>query len=245
MEHLLLVEDDRTLALCVRRYLEAAGYEVTAAEDAATARELWGAHRYEAVVLDLRLPDGEGLDLCRELRGEGGPPVVVVSARGDGADRMLALEAGADMYLAKPFDLDELTARVAALRRRYARVETPGRMACGELWVDRGSREARAGGQALELTRKEFDLLAMLVEAAGRILPASQLLWEIWGYSEEVRTRTLDVHIGRLRQKLAAAGATGCRIVTKAGVGYGMEGGVSVSVDSVSGETATPASPRY
>jgi DNA-binding response OmpR family regulator len=91
--------------------------------------------------------------------------------------------------------------------------------------VDRAARQARAGGRALELTRKEFDLLAALVAAAGRILPAAELRWEVWGYNDEVRTRTLDVHIGRLRQKLAEAGAAGCRIVTKPGVGYGMEGG--------------------
>jgi DNA-binding response OmpR family regulator len=244
MQHLLLVEDDRNLALCVRRYLEAAGHAVTAAEDAATARELWSAHRYEAVILDLVLPDGEGLDLCRELRVQEGPAVVVTSARGDGADRMLALEAGADMYLAKPYDLDELSARIAALGRRGAGSEPPGTVACGDLWVDRGAREARVGGQALELTRKEFDLLARLAESAGRIVPASELLWEIWGYSEQVRTRTLDVHIGRLRQKLAAAGATGSAIVTKPGVGYGMEGEVESRKSAVESEEREFAASR-
>ena len=223
MAHLLLVEDDTALARCVRHYLEADGYEVSLAEDTASARSLCAARRHDLAILDLRLPDGEGLDLCREWAARGGPPVVVVSARGDGADRMLALEAGASMYLAKPFDLEELVARVGTSLRLHG-AESPGELlTCGDLRVDQAARRADIRGEPLALTPKEFDLLAALVTAAGAILPGEQLLWEIWGYGAGVRTRTLDVHIGRLRGKLAAAQAEGCAIVTKVGVGYGIE----------------------
>ena len=223
MHHLLLVEDDEALAGCVRRYLQAAGYEVAHAPDCATARQRLTGRRYAAVILDLMLPDGEGLDLCRGLDGPEKPVVVAVSARGEGTDRLLALEAGADMYLAKPFDLEELVARVGACLRRGEGEAEREPETCGDLSLDPAARQARIAGRALALTPKEFDLLATLTEAQGRILPGRQLLWEVWGYAEGIRTRTLDVHVGRLRQKLAAAGAQECRIVTKSGVGYGME----------------------
>lgn len=223
MRHVLVVEDDRALGDCLRRCLQADGYQVSLARDAATARSLGRRHRYDAVVLDLMLPDGEGLDLCRELQQDGRPPVLVVSARGDGADRMLALEAGADMYLPKPFDLGEMVARVAAC----VRLGSPGTEAeitsCGNLRVDRAARVVTVAGRPVALTPKEFDLLFFLVRACGRILSSGELLWQVWGYAEGIRTRTLDVHIGRLRSKLSAAGVQGCRIVTRPGVGYGME----------------------
>ena len=217
-----MVEDDRSLAACARRYLEAVGHEVSPATDLVTARRLLTGRRYDMVILDLMLPDGDGLDLCRELHADGRPSVLVVSARGDGADRMLALEAGADMYLAKPYDLEELCARVACCLRRCGREEEGEASACGDLRLSRSARRATVGAHELTLTPKEFDLLAALMDT-GQILPSRKLLWEVWGYAEGIRTRTLNVHIGRLRQKLATAGATKCRIVTKAGVGYGME----------------------
>ncbi len=222
MRHLLLVEDDHTLADCARRYLEAAGHGVSLALDAATAYRLLAGRRFDMVILDLMLPDGEGLDLCREIRADGRLPVLVTSARGDGADRMLALEAGADMYLPKPFDLEELAARVVACLRRGG-AEGEEATTCGDLRMDPAARLATVAGRELALTPKEFELLAALAAAAGQIKPGKQLLWEVWGYAEGIRTRTLDVHIARLRRKLAEAGAWECRIVTKAGVGYGVE----------------------
>lgn len=223
MRHVLVVEDDRALGDCLRRYLQADGYQVSLAPDAATARRLGTRRRYDAVILGLMLPDGEGLDLCRELKADGCPPVLVVSARGNGADRMLALEAGADMYLAKPFDLGEMAARVAACARLGPPATEAEVRTCGNLRVDLTAHAVTVTGNPVALTPKEFDLLALLAGSCDRILPSRDLLWHVWGYPEEVRTRTLDVHIGRLRQKLRAAGLQGCRIVTKPGLGYGLE----------------------
>ncbi len=223
MRHVLLVEDDRALGDCLRRYLQAEGYQVSLAPDAATARSLGSRYQYEAVILDLMLPDGEGLDLCRELQVDGRPPVLAISARGNGADRMLALEAGADMYLPKPFDLAEMAARVAACIRLGPPGTETTAVTCGNLSIEQAARVVTVAGQPVQLTPKEFDLLVLLVGARDRLLPSRDLLWQVWGYAEGIRTRTLDVHIGRLRRKLAAAGVQGCRIVTKPGVGYGVE----------------------
>jgi len=222
MKHLLLVEDDQRLVALVRRYLEAAGYAVTVATGVAEARRHLQKHDFDLAILDLMLPDGEGLDLCRELRARYELPTVVVSARGDGADRMLALESGADMYLPKPFEMEELVARVRACLRRGQREEPPAVLVCGNLRLDPVAHRAWVENRPLDLTPKEFDLLAELLAAAGSIRSEKDLLWSVWGYSEEVRTRTLDVHIGRLRLKLGEAGLRGCRIVTRPGIGYGL-----------------------
>lgn len=222
MKHLLLVEDDRRLAALVRRYLEATGYAVTVATGVAEARRHLERHEFDLAILDLMLPDGEGLDLCRELRAGHGLPTVVVSARGDGADRMLALESGADMYLPKPFEMEELVARVRACLRRGQQEQPPAPLTCGNLRLDAVARRAWVDDRPLNLTPKEFDLLAELLAAPGTVRAEEHLLWTVWGYSEEVRTRTLDVHIGRLRVKLTEAGLSGCRIATRLGVGYGL-----------------------
>ncbi len=222
MKHLLLVEDDRRLAALVRRYLEAAGYAVTVATGIAEARKHLQRHEFHLALLDLMLPDGEGLDLCRELRASHDLPTVVISARGDGADRMLALESGADMYLPKPFEMEELVARVRACLRRGQQEETPPLLACGNLRLDLVAHQAWVDDRPLNLTPKEFDLLTELLASPATIRAEQDLLCAVWGYSKEVRTRTLDVHIGRLRLKLAEAGLSGCRIATRLGVGYGL-----------------------
>ena len=205
MDHILVVDDNLPLAQCIRQALAEASLAATVAGTLAEAREQFQPEKYALVLLDLILPDGEGLDLCRELRARSGVPIIVISARGNGADRMLALEAGADMYLVKPFDVDELLARVRACLR-----------------LDRHACHARAGDQDLAMTPKEFALLAELMENNGRVCTSQELLWMVWGYNGEVRTRTLDVHIGRLRAKLAASGARGCELITVNGVGYSL-----------------------
>ncbi len=223
MRHILLVEDDRNLALCARQYLAATDLAVTVAENLAAARARLAEGEYGLVVLDLMLPDGDGLDLCRELRARGGPAVVVVSARGEGADRMLALESGAAMYLAKPYDMEELKARVECCLQREAGEGSDEVLTCGEVRLGRSAHAVTVGEQEVALTPKEFELLTCLLERAGEVVPGRTLLWEVWGYPEGMRTRTLDVHLGRLRQKLARAGVQRCRIVTRPGVGYGIE----------------------
>ena len=221
MDHILVVDDNLPLAQCIRQALAEASLAATVAGTLAEAREQFQPEKYALVLLDLILPDGEGLDLCRELRARSGVPIIVISARGNGADRMLALEAGADMYLVKPFDVDELLARVRACLRLY-RPQPEELLCCGNLLLDRHACHARAGDQDLAMTPKEFALLAELMENNGRVCTSQELLWMVWGYNGEVRTRTLDVHIGRLRAKLAASGARGCELITVNGVGYSL-----------------------
>ncbi|HEY3397767.1 MAG TPA: response regulator transcription factor [Armatimonadota bacterium] len=221
MRHILVVEDNTELARCVRQFLGAAGFEVTVAEQVAAARSRLAAGAYDLIILDLMLPDGEGLDLAREVRAAGDTPLIVASARGNGADRMLALECGADMYLAKPYEMEELRARVVACLRRYGSAEAEV-LACGNLHLEAAARQVSVGRQPLALAPKEFELLAELLREKNRIVPQSELLWKVWGYSDEVRTRTLDVHLARLRAKLAHAGAQGFAIVTAPGAGYGL-----------------------
>ena len=220
MQHILLIDDDCHLLACMRGFLTAAGYEVSAAEQASAARAQFAAGKFALAVVDLMLPDGEGLDLVREMRAQSPLPLIVISARGDGADRMLALEAGADMYLAKPFELEELVGRVAACLRTGGEDSGLEPLTCGELRVDGVAHRAWAGEQELTLTPKEFELLTALLKAGGEVCRSADLLWEVWGYPPEVRTRTLDVHVGRLRKQLAKAPSTGCRLLTVSGIGY-------------------------
>lgn len=220
MEHILLIEDDQELSEYLRRYLSHAGFGVTVAADSMAARAQFSQYQFSLMILDLMLPDGEGLDLCREFRACASLPIIVISARGDGGDRMLALESGADMYLAKPFDLDELVARARACLRLYGPPGKEARLRCGDISLGPVAHRAWVGEQELHITPKEFDLLAELLRARQRVCKSEDLLWKVWGYTPEVRTRTLDVHVGRLRAKLAQASARQGRVVTVPGVGY-------------------------
>ena len=221
MEHILLVDDNLPLARCLRQALGEAGYSSTVAGTVAEAREQFEPEKFALVLRDLMLPDGEGLDLCRELRGRSDTPVIVISARGDGPDRMLALESGADMYLPKPFHVEELLARVQACLCLY-RPPAAELLDCGNLRLDREARQAHVGHRQLALTPKEFSLLEELFLKQGQLCRSEQLLWRVWGYTAEMRTRTLDVHIGRLRAKLARAGLEGCELVTIRAGGYSL-----------------------
>ena len=216
----MVIEDEKEIRDLVRYNLEKAGYRVAAAGDGEEGLKQLFASRPDALVLDLMLPGMNGLEIIRELRAE--PlthdlPVLVLSARSAEMDKLLGFEQGADDYLTKPFSPRELVARVKALLRR-TRPDGPGPVIeAGALRVDLDSHEARFAGAALDLTPREFDLLAFLARHAGRALTRDELLRKVWGYDYVGETRTVDVHVRRLRAKLGEH--HGC-IETVLGTGY-------------------------
>ncbi|MCA1842114.1 MAG: response regulator transcription factor [Actinobacteria bacterium] len=218
----LVVEDDEAIGRSLARTLEGQGYVVDLARTAADALGLVRPHT-AVVVLDLGLPDVDGLDLCRTLRSRRpAPQVLMVTARGEEADVVLGLDAGADDYLAKPFRLAELLARVRACARRHGTgLEA---LVVGDLEVDVGARRVTAAGRAVELRPKEFDLLVALARGAGRAVAREQLMAEVWDEHWFGSTKTLDIHVWALRRKLDAPGSPS-RITTVRGVGYLMEHG--------------------
>jgi DNA-binding response OmpR family regulator len=218
----LLVEDDRRLATLTRDYLERHGLVVTLAADGPRGLELARRQRFDVVLLDLMLPGMDGLDLCRALRQHSDVPVVMITARGEEADRVLGLEIGADDYLAKPFSARELLARIRAIVRRVRGQAGPRTRAVsvGPLALDPASRSATLDGRPLDLTGYEFDLLLCLAERAGRVLSREQLMELARGSAEEAFDRAVDVHISRLRQKLGDDPRQPRFIRTVRGVGY-------------------------
>lgn len=222
----LVVDDDDPIRDAVERGLGLHGYAVSGAPDAESALAMVGRRRPDLMVLDIGLPGMSGIDLCRSLREFGvDVPVLMLSARDQVGDRVAGLQAGADDYLVKPFALDELVARVQALLRR-ARATAPASSAIvvGPLWIDPDRRVATAGGARLELSRREFDLLATLAGNADIVLSRIRLLELVWGYDFEVDTNVVDVFVGYLRRKLDAAGAPRM-IETVRGVGFVMRAG--------------------
>lgn len=215
---MLLVEDAHDLRQVVKTYLQAHGYEVREAEDAGGARRELDQHSVELVVLDLGLPDGDGLQLLREL--DGGVPVVVVTARGEESDRVVGLELGADDYLVKPFSQRELVARIAAVLRRSGPTQMSSELHFGPLVINLAGREVFVLGCEVALTRLEYELLTYLASAPGRSFTRQQILEAVWGSSAEWQTaETVSEHVYRLRRKLALDGDRP-RIATVRGVGY-------------------------
>ena len=209
----LIVEDEETIAEPLAEGLRREGFEV---ERAASGAEALAAPAVDLVLLDLRLPDLDGLDVCRELRARSSVPIIVVTARGEEADRVVGLELGADDYVVKPFGLRELIARIRAVSRRARGDSADGVVRVGELEVDRRARRARVGGRELQLTPKEFDLLAALARDPGAALSRRRLLEEVWETSWYGSTKTIDVHVAALRRKLGDPGW----IETVRGVGF-------------------------
>jgi two-component system response regulator RegX3 len=203
---ILFVEDEPTIAEPFGRALTRAGFDVEAARTMAEARERCSRRTPDLVLLDLTLPDGDGRDLCRELRS-GDVPIIMLTARGTELDRVTGLELGADDYVVKPFSGAEVIARIRAVLRRFAATSRPeGPIEVGELVVNPGSRRARLRGQELELSRKEFDLLAELARNAGSVVRREDLMSRVWDENWFGSTKTLDVHVGWLRRKLGDAG---------------------------------------
>jgi two-component system OmpR family response regulator len=218
----LLVEDDARLAALTREYLEGHGVVVTIASDGRTGLTEAIAHRFDVVLLDLMLPEKSGLDVCRELRGRSDVPIIVLTARGEEADRVLGLELGADDYLAKPYSPRELLARIRAVVRRARGRAGPSLevVKVGGLVVDPGARRATYDGRDLALTGYEFALLEALAKRAGRVLSREQLMEMARGNAEESFDRSIDVHVSRLRHKLGDDPKRPRLLKTVRGAGY-------------------------
>ena len=219
----LVVDDDPTVSDVVRRYLERAEYEVTLAADGQGALDAVRASRPDLVVLDLMLPGIDGLEVCRRLRRDDpNLPVVMLTALGDEADRVVGLSLGADDYVTKPFSPRELVARVrTVLRRGAAANERPEeRVRFGEVEIDAAAREVRKRGSALKLTAREFDLLWFLARHPRRAFSRVQLMSSVWGYEPAFDSGTITVHVRRLREKLEDDPARPRHLETVWGVGY-------------------------
>ena len=217
----LLVEDEAPMRRFLRVALEGAGYGLLEAETAREGLSLAASHQPALVLMDLGLPDMDGLDLTKRLREWSAVPVIVLSARGQERDKIAALDAGADDYLTKPFSTGELLARMrVALRHRPQGAEAEPVFETPEWRVDFATREVTARGRAVHLTPNEFKLLAVLVRHAGKVLTHRQLLKEVWGGAPSAQPHYLRVYMAQLRHKLEADPARPRHLVTEAGVGY-------------------------
>jgi two-component system, OmpR family, response regulator len=218
----LLVEDDLRLAALTKEYLEGHGVSVIHVADGRRGEEEALSGRYDAVLLDLMLPGKDGLEVCREIRARSDVPVLVLTARGEEADRVMGLELGADDYLAKPFSPRELLARIRALVRRAKGRAGPARdvVRVGALTVDPGARRVTLDGREVALTSYEFALLEALARRAGRVLSRERLMELARGSAEESFDRSVDVHVSRLRQKLGDDPKRPRLLKTVRGAGY-------------------------
>jgi DNA-binding response OmpR family regulator len=221
---ILLVDDEPAVTELLTYNLRRAGFEVTTAADGRTALEFARELHPDLILLDLMLPEIDGLDVCRELRKTGDVPIIMITARDEEIDRVVGLELGADDYVAKPFSVRELMARIKAVLRRSQ--GEPSKAASNilrgpdGLVVDTDSREVTLAGSPLQLTRLEFDLLIQLMEHIGRVLTRERLLEQAWGYSYVGDTRAVDSAIKRLRAKIRATSPGADFIETVRGVGY-------------------------
>ncbi len=223
MTKLLLVEDDQTMRDTLSYNLAREGYEVIEASDGITALNLAREHKPDLVLLDVMLPELDGLTVCRTLRRELDAPIVLLTARSGEVDRIVGLDSGADDYIVKPFSLGELLARLRAVLRRGSR-EPETKLQAGDVTLDLVGHRAFRAGQALNLSPKEFDLLAELMRHQGAVLTRDLLLQRVWGFDFSGDTRTVDVHIRWLREKIEDDPANPRRIETVRGLGYRFEG---------------------
>jgi two-component system, OmpR family, alkaline phosphatase synthesis response regulator PhoP len=219
-ERILVVDDEPSILDLVSMYLGREGFRVETAADGAQALQRVQAQPPALLVLDLMLPEVDGFEVCRRVRATSTLPILMLTARDDDVDKIVGLELGADDYLTKPFNPRELVARVKAILRRAERppVGTAEPIHLGDLTLDPGRREVSIAGVAVSLRPKEFDLLQTLAEHRGLVLTREQLLSQAWGFDFYGETRTVDVHVGHLRKRLAASQFV--RIETVTGVGY-------------------------
>lgn len=220
-ELILVIDDEPKITKLARDYLERGGFRVVMAADGTTALAVARHERPDLIVLDLNLPELDGLDVCRALRRESDVPIIMLTARVDEADRLIGLELGADDYITKPFSPRELVARVrAVLRRVQGGVHQPGLIRAGDLEIDlRGYRASRAG-EVLNLTRIEFNLLATLAQHPGQTFSRAQLLDRLHGVAYDGFDRSVDAHIKNLRRKLEPNPAEPSYVLTVYGIGY-------------------------
>ena len=218
-QSVLVVEDEQSIASFVSLYLKNAGYAVRAVGTGSGALNAVAAEMPSLIVLDLNLPDMDGIEICRRIRKSSDVPILMLTARDEDVDKIIGLEVGADDYLTKPFNPRELVARVKSILRRSVperRELQTKQLKHGDLEIDAGRREVRVSGEEVQLAPKEFDLLWELLDHRGLVLTRDQLLERVWGYTFAGDTRTVDVHVRQLRRKLGEASP----IVTVWGVGY-------------------------
>ena len=226
--NILVVDDEKLLVKGIKFNLENEGYTVDTASDGEAAVNMAREGAYALIILDLMMPKKDGLEACQEIRGFSTVPIIMLTARSEDADKLMGFESGADDYITKPFNILELKARVRALIRRSsmaapaapAKPEEPDVLRCGHIMIDEKRRSAFKDGQEVELTMKEFDLMLFLLKNPGKVFSREKLLDLVWGYDYLGDTRTVDVHIRRLREKLEMNPAQPEHIITKWGVGY-------------------------
>ena len=218
----LIVDDEKLLVKGLAKSLNNEGYETEVAYDGESAREKLGKTEFNLIILDIMLPGIDGLTLCREIRSASGVPIIMLTARGDDIDKIVGLEMGADDYLAKPFNVRELLARMKAVlrRSRHDGGKEAGQILSGDMVIDSVKRKVSVRDKEVILTGKEFELLLHMANSPGRIFTREKLLEDIWGYDFIGEDRTVDVHIRRLREKIEPEPGKPRYILTKWGVGY-------------------------
>ncbi len=221
---ILVVDDEKLLVKGIKFNLENEGYTVDACYDGESAVSMARGESYDLIILDLMMPKKDGLQACQEIRSFSTVPIIMLTARSEDADKLMGFESGADDYVTKPFNILELKARVRALLRR-ASIAAPAEkesaaLHCGHISLDEQSRNAYKNGESVELTMKEFDLMLFLMKNPGKVYSRENLLDLVWGYDYLGDTRTVDVHVRRLREKLELDPARPQHIMTKWGVGY-------------------------
>jgi DNA-binding response OmpR family regulator len=219
-DRILLIEDDKRLAEMVKSYLGAFGFSVTAAHSGGAAISLYRREPFDALILDLMLPDMDGLEVCRQIRADSQARILMLTARGDAMDRIIGLEMGADDYLAKPFEPRELLARLRSILRRAKDDRISEVLRFGRLDIDVGAREVRLGGEPRVLTSYQFALLLGLARHAGRVMSRDALMDIVKSERFEAFDRSIDVHISRIRAAIEDDSKNPRRIITVRGAGY-------------------------
>ena len=222
MAKILVVDDEKLLVKGMKFNLENEGYEVECAYDGAAAVELARTRAFDLIILDVMMPEVDGLEACMRIREFSNVPIIMLTAKSEDADKLMGFECGADDYLTKPFNILELKARVRALLRRAAGVQRSqgAILTVGGLSLNTEERVAIRDGTVVDLTMKEFDLIELLMKNPGKVFSRENLLDMVWGYDYQGDTRTVDVHVRRLREKLELDPAHPEYIITKWGVGY-------------------------
>ena len=223
---ILVVDDEKTLVKGIKFNLENEGYEVECAYDGAAAVELARNNRFDLLILDVMMPEVDGLEACMRIREFSNVPIIMLTAKSEDADKLMGFECGADDYLTKPFNILELKARVRALLRRAAGVQRMqgSVLTVGDISLNTEERTAMRDGKTVDLTAKEYDLIELLMRNPRRIYSRENLMNVVWGYAYTGDYRTVDVHIRRLREKLERDPAEPEHIMTKWGVGYYFKG---------------------
>jgi len=221
-DRVLLIEDDERLSAMLTEYLATMGFEARAAPDAASGLESLARGSFDALVLDVMLPDRDGFDVCHEVRARSDLPILMLTARGDETDRIVGLELGADDYLPKPFNPRELVARLRAIlrRRHHAAAAPANRLRIGDLEIDRDTRSVTIAGRECAMTGNQFDLLWALARNAGRVMSRDALMDAVRGEALEAFDRSIDVHISRIRAAIEDTPKKPRRIITVRGAGY-------------------------